>query len=322
MASKELKIPTIVFSKEELKPGTSQWDSTKDQVFQALQEYGCFEAIYDNVIPSETRESMFGTLKEIFEFPIEIKLKNLSDKPLQGYLGQIPHLPLYESLSISDLLQSQNAESFVNIFWPDDGNPEFCNVIKSYSKSHVELDQMVKMMVLESLGLTNYVNDEFLEPNNFYLRFSHYKAPTQGQNIGNKVGLSGHTDVTVLSIISQNQVNGLQVFKKNGDDQWIDVNIAPNSFLVLSGDPFMAWTNGRVHSPIHRVTMAGESDRFSIQLSSLPNGDYTIKSPKELVDEEHPLLFKPYESVEYFKYVMSEAGQKTGTGVFKAYCGV
>ncbi|PHT51893.1 hypothetical protein CQW23_06355 [Capsicum baccatum] len=290
MASKELKIPTIVFSKEELKPGTSQWDSTKDQVFQALQEYGCFEAIYDNVIPSETRESMFGKLKEIFEFPIEIKLKNLSDKPLQGYLGQIPHLPL--------------------------------NVIKSYSKSHVELDQMVKMMVLESLGLTNYVNDEFLEPNNFYLRFSHYKAPTQGQNIGNKVGLSGHTDVTVLSIISQNQVNGLQVFKKNGEDQWIDVNIAPNSFLVLSGDPFMAWTNGRVHSPIHRVTMAGESDRFSIQLSSLPNGDYTIKPPKELVDEEHPLLFKPYESVEYFKYVMSEAGQKTGTGVFKAYCGV
>ncbi|PHT73669.1 hypothetical protein T459_24454 [Capsicum annuum] len=63
--------------------------------------------------------------------------------------------------------------------------------------------------------------------------------------------------------------------------------------------------------------MAGDSDRFSIQLSSLPNGDYTIKSPKELVDEKHPLLFKPYESVEYFKYV-----QKAGTGVFKAYCGV
>lgn len=94
------------------------------------------------------------------------------------------------------------------------------------------------MMVLESLGLKNYVNDEFLKPNHFYLRFSHYKAPLQGENIGNKIGLSGHTDVTVLSIISQNQVNGLQVLKKNGD-QWIDVNISPNSFLVLSGDPFM-----------------------------------------------------------------------------------
>ncbi|MCD7468348.1 hypothetical protein HAX54_006425 [Datura stramonium] len=322
MASKELKIPTIVFSKAELKPGTSQWDSTRVQVFQALQEYGCFEAIYDNVVPSEIRESMFGTLKQIFEFPIETKLKNLSNKPLQGYLGQIPQLPLYESLSISDLLQSQSVESFVNIFWPHDGNPDFCNVIKSYSKSPVELDEMVKRMVLESLGLKKYINDhEFLEPNHFYLRFSHYKA-SKGENIGNKVGLSGHTDVTVLSIISQNQVNGLQVLNKSGD-QWIDVNIAPNSFLVLSGDPFMAWTNGRVHSPIHRVTMDGDSDRFSIQLSSLPNLDFTIEAPKELVDdEEQPLLFKPYESVGYFKYVMSESGKRAGTGVFKAYCGV
>ncbi|KAJ8527839.1 hypothetical protein K7X08_015290 [Anisodus acutangulus] len=318
MASKEVKIPTIDFIKAELNPGNAQWESTKAQVFQALQEYGCFEAIYDNV-PSEIREAMFGTLKEIFEFPQETKLKNLSDKPLQGYLGQIPQLPLYESMSISDLLQSQSIESFANIFWPD-GNPNFCNVVKSYSKSHVELDEMVKRMVLESLGLQNYyVNDEFFDPNYYYLRFSDYKA-TKGEN-GDKIGLSGHTDVTILSIISQNQVNGLQVLKKNGD-QWIDVNIAPNSFLVLSGDPFMAWTNGRVHSPVHRVTMSGDSDRFSIQLSSLPKVDYTIQAPKELVDEEHPLLFKPYESVGYFKYVMSEAGNKAGTGVFKAYCGV
>lgn len=125
MASKELKIPTIVFSKSELKPATSQWESTKAQVFQALQEYGCFEAIYDDNGLNEIRESMFGTLKEIFEFPIETKLKNLSNKPLQGYLGQIPQLSLYESLSISNLLQSQTVESFVNIFWPDDGNPDF-----------------------------------------------------------------------------------------------------------------------------------------------------------------------------------------------------
>ncbi|XP_060209227.1 probable 2-oxoglutarate-dependent dioxygenase AOP1.2 [Lycium barbarum] len=166
MTSKEVKIPTTDFCKVELKPDTTHWHSTKAQVFQALQEYGCFEAIYDNV-PSEIRESMFGTLKEIFEFPLETKLKNLSDKPLQGYLGQIPHLLLYESVSVSDLLQSQSVEMFANIFWPHDGKPDCCNVVKSYSKSPVELDKIVKRMVLETLGLKHYVKDEFLEPNEF-----------------------------------------------------------------------------------------------------------------------------------------------------------
>ncbi|XP_059276589.1 2-oxoglutarate-dependent dioxygenase AOP3-like [Lycium ferocissimum] len=70
------------------------------------------------------------------------------------------------------------------------------------------------------------------------------------------------------------------------------------------------------------VIMAGDNERFSIQLSSLPKVDYTIEAPKELVDEEHPLLFKLYEGVGYFKYVMSEAGNRAGTGVFKTYCGV
>ncbi|MCD7445911.1 hypothetical protein HAX54_024611 [Datura stramonium] len=318
MASKEMKVPTIDFSKQELKPGSPQWDSTKAQVFQALQEYGCFEAIYDEV-PKKTQEAMFGISKEIFEFPLETKMKNLSTKPLDGYKGQFPSMPLYESLSIDDMLKPQNVDAFANIFWPD-GNPHFLNELKSYSKPLVEFDEMVKRMVLESLGLKNYI-DEFLDPNIFSFRFTHYKA-AQGEEFENKIGLSDHTDRGFLTIISQNQVNGLQVFKKNGE--LIDVNIAPNSFAVLAGDSFMAWTNGRVHAPVHRVTMADrDSDRFSISLFSVPKSGYTIEAPKELVGEEHPLLFKPYDIDGLYEYVASKAGRTIGAaGAFKAYCGV
>jgi len=48
-------------------------------------------------------------------------------------------------------------------------------------------------------------------------------------------GLGGHTDGNFLTFISQNQVNGLQI-NKNGE--WIDVNISPNSCVVLAGDSF------------------------------------------------------------------------------------
>ncbi|MCD9645552.1 hypothetical protein HAX54_034550 [Datura stramonium] len=311
-----MKVPTIDLCKAELKPGSVQWDSTKSQVVQALQEYGCFEAIYDK-LPNETREAMFCSSKEIFEFPLEIKMKNLSKKPFNGYLGQLPTLPLYESVCIDDLLQPASVETFANIFWPH-GNHHFCNVVKSYSKPLVELDEMVKRMVLESLGVKNYI-DEFLDLSSFLLRLTNYKA-AQGED-GNRPGIGDHTDGNFLTIISQNQVNGLQILKKNGE--WIDVNISPNSFVVLSGDSFMAWTNGRLHSPLHRVTIrGGDSDRLSIQLFSDPKSDCTIEAPKELVDEEHPLLFKPYDIVGYFEFFGTEAGRESGAHVLKAYCGV
>ncbi|KAK6802426.1 hypothetical protein RDI58_000206 [Solanum bulbocastanum] len=235
MASTKVKIPTIDFSNLELKPNTPLWESTKVQVFEALKEYGCFEAIYDK-IPNEIREGIFDISKEIFEFPLETKVKNYSEIPLQGYVGMIPHLPFYESLGISDLLNPQNVETFANIFWPH-GNPEFCNLVKSYANSLLKLDEMMKRMILENLGLEKHIN-ELLD--NFVLfRFTHYKGSSIiNKDENNKYdGLGAHTDNDFLTFIAQNQVNGLQI-NKNGE--WIDASISPNSFVVLSGNFFKA----------------------------------------------------------------------------------
>ncbi|KAH0729401.1 hypothetical protein KY290_000533 [Solanum tuberosum] len=252
MASTKVKIPTIDFSNLELKPNTPLWESTKVQVFEALKEYGCFEAIYDK-IPNEIRE------------------------------GMIPHLPFYESLCIPDLLNPQNVETFANIFWPH-GNPDFCNLVKAYSNPLMELDEMLKKMILENLGLENHI-DELLDINYMRFRLTHYKGSSiiSGDHENNikHDGLNGHTDGNFLTFISQNQVNGLQI-NKNGE--WIDVNISPNSYVVLSGDSF--------------------------------------KAPKELVDEEHPLLFKPFEMVGLSEYVASQAGYAAPSEAFKAYCGL
>lgn len=46
-------------------------------------------------------------------------------------------------------------------------------------------------------------------------------------------GIDTHTDSSVLSIIHQDDVGGLQVYK---DHQWIDVNPLPNTLIVNIGD--------------------------------------------------------------------------------------
>ncbi|KAL3379280.1 hypothetical protein AABB24_000145 [Solanum stoloniferum] len=102
----------------------------------------------------------------------------------------------------------------------------------------MELDEMLKKMILENLGLENHI-DELLDINYMRFRFTHYKGSSiiSGDHENNikHDGLNGHTDGNFLTFISQNQVNGLQI-NKNGE--WIDVNISPNSYVVLSGDSF------------------------------------------------------------------------------------
>ena len=65
--------------------------------------------------------------------------------------------------------------------------------------------------------------------------------------------------------------------------------------------------------------MSGEIDRFSIQFNTYLKPGHFIEAPKELVDEKHPLLFKPYEMLGLLNYVASNAGTPNA---FQAYCGV
>lgn len=128
-----LRLPVIDFSKEELKPGTEEWESVKSQVRKALEEYGCFEATF-NKVPAELRQGIVGAMEELFELPLETKLRNVSKKPFHGYVGQYPQAPLYESMGIDEANVSENVENLTSVLWPQ-GNPTFRFTIYLLSNS-------------------------------------------------------------------------------------------------------------------------------------------------------------------------------------------
>ncbi|CAN0881919.1 Probable 2-oxoglutarate-dependent dioxygenase AOP1 [Linum grandiflorum] len=96
---------------------------------------------------------------------------------------------------------------------------------------------------------------------------------------------------------SFNHVDGLQIQTKDG--VWINLRFSPHCFLVLMGESFNAWTNGRLQCPYHRVMLRGDEARLSAALFSIPKQGFLVKAPQELVDEQHPLLFKPYDYIDY-----------------------
>ncbi|KAB1218618.1 putative 2-oxoglutarate-dependent dioxygenase AOP1.2 [Morella rubra] len=308
-----LKLPVIDFSNPDLKPGTPDWDSMKAQVRQALEEYGCFEALF-NKVQLELRKALLDAIDELFELPLQTKLRNVSKKPYHGYVGQYPMVPLYESMGIDDANIPEKVENVANIFWPE-GKQSFCNTIQSFSEQVSELDQMIRRMVLESLGVEKYL-DEHMGSTNYLLRVMKYKGP---QTTDTKLGLTAHTDKNIVTILYQNEVEGLEVKTQGGE--WINFTPSPDSFVVMIGDSLLAWTNGRLHSPLHRVMMTGNKARYSAGLFSIPKAGYRIEAPEELVDEEHPLLFKPFDHVQFLAFYYTEAGQKAESAL-RTYCGV
>ncbi|XP_031254331.1 probable 2-oxoglutarate-dependent dioxygenase AOP1.2 [Pistacia vera] len=164
-----LRLPVIDFSKPNLKPGSLEWGSVKSQVRKALEEFSCFEPLFDKV-PVELWKSIFGALEALFDLPLQTKLWNLSKRPFHRYVGQYPQVPLYESIGIDDANIIEKVESMTNILWPK-GNESFSKTIHSFSKQVSKLDQTIRRMILQSFNLEKDM-DEHMNSILIYLGYN------------------------------------------------------------------------------------------------------------------------------------------------------
>ncbi|KAD4982900.1 hypothetical protein E3N88_19571 [Mikania micrantha] len=307
------KLPLIDFSKIYMKESTQEdWNSIKTQVHEALCEYGFFRADMAGMSP-EFCSSVFNSLDQLFDLPLETKMKSVSNKPFHGYIGHSPTMPLYESMAIPDAQLSGQVEAFTNFFWAD-GNPEFSKSIRLICDKLYWLDRITRKIILESLGMEKY-SDDHMDNTKHLLRVAKYKGPDTHEPI---TGLTSHIDKTTLSILYQNKVQGLELQTRSGE--WITVDQSPDSFTVFVGEVFHAWSNGRLHAPYHRVMMTGNEARYSLGLFSVPKAGYITRVPDELVDQQHPLLFNPFDYDDFLNHLFTG---KIGSNedALGAYCG-
>ncbi|PPD98321.1 hypothetical protein GOBAR_DD04654 [Gossypium barbadense] len=91
-------VPVIDFSNQNLKAGSPEWDLVKSQVREALEEYGCFEALFDPIL--ELRKAVFGLCKR----PLTCLYKQktvVSDKPpFRGYLRYSPSAFVSKAMAV------------------------------------------------------------------------------------------------------------------------------------------------------------------------------------------------------------------------------
>ncbi|KAE8680602.1 hypothetical protein F3Y22_tig00111377pilonHSYRG00033 [Hibiscus syriacus] len=275
------ELPVIDFSDQHLKPGSPEWDSVRTRVQQALEEYGCFEASYEKS-SSELRKAEFEGLN-LFELPLETKMKNVSDNPSHAYIAPHANALLYESIGIEDPNVAQNVESLPNSFWPH-GNTNFMShfITPSVFLVHFceNFDVNFRDILQQKHGMDGGANARGRSNGNedgigeFWAM--KYKAPNTSEK---KLQSRDHTDKNIVTVLCQG-IQGLEIQLKNGE--WVAAK--PHSSTVFFGDSVHAWLNGRLQPPYHRVMMKGKEARYSFGLFPNPKKGYLIKAPQELVE--------------------------------------
>ncbi|KAK8703434.1 hypothetical protein V6N13_021749 [Hibiscus sabdariffa] len=301
-----------------MKPGSPEWDLVKFQVREAVEAYGCFEALVDQVL--EVRQPVFGALEQLFDLPLQTKKLCVSDKPFRGY--SVSSSGLFESMSVDDAHIAENVERcLTTTFWPQ-GNTNLSETLVSFIQLASELEKTVLRMILESFGVEKYT-DELTESTNYQLRAMKYGKPKPCSDPS--PGIVAHCDQNMMTLLYQNEVNGLEIENKVGE--WISIRPSLHSFVVIIGETLSVWLNGALSSPCHRVMIKENKDRYSLGLFARMRGGYLAKTPKELVDDNNPMLFKPFDYEEFSKFYYTQIAQGgAASGILrsalKSYCTV
>uniref|UniRef100_A0A7N1A9L8 Fe2OG dioxygenase domain-containing protein n=1 Tax=Kalanchoe fedtschenkoi TaxID=63787 RepID=A0A7N1A9L8_KALFE len=295
----DAQIPTIDFSAEaasNLLSGSDSDINLRRQVRAALEGGGIFFLRCSESSTQSLVEEMMIGMKSLFDLPEDVKRRYKSTRPYSSYKGRESFMPLHESLGVDDAYLLESAQAFARVFWPE-GNPQVSSAMNGINKMLFNLIYAILKVIFESYETGNR-HESFAEKTVTSFRLLKYNLPPSGE----AVGLGPHTDKCLLTILCQNDVQGLEILSRDGI--WSPLVIPQGCFVVLIGESLQVWSNGRMRAARHKVMISGDRERYSCGLFILPKKDVIIEVPDELVDDDHPLLYKPYSFTDYLNYFM------------------
>ncbi len=258
----------------------AKWKATIAEIDHALQTYG-FMYITGHGVKKELIGKLYARAQEFFALPENAKRAISIDKS-GGYRGwsSLGSEKLEKDLP-ADLKESFDMGIKLSADHPDakSDNPFYCvNLfpeipdIQNTAETYFEEVMSVALKVMQAMALALNQTQDFFDQNfdhsTSILRVLHY-LPSEHKTHPDQPGAGAHTDYGCLTILSQDEVGGLQVKHKNG--QWIDAPPLEGCYIVNVGDMMARWTNGRYKSTLHRVTGDLKTDRYSVPFFVEPN---------------------------------------------------
>ncbi|XP_050370446.1 gibberellin 2-beta-dioxygenase 8-like [Argentina anserina] len=280
-------------------------DKCTNKIAEAARQWGFFLVVNHGISP-EVLNSIRDEQKKLFHQPFDKKIEQtyLNLSPLSYRWGN-PKATCVQQFSWSEAFHI----SMADIPSMNEQHKRLRSTIKAYVKNVSHLAECLAEILAQRLGVeSSYVKDH-CPPGTNFLRLNRYAPCPFSSEV---FGLLAHTDTAFLTIVQQDQVGGLQLFK---DGRWIGVKPNPEALVVNIGDLFEAMSNGVYKSIRHRVITNQKVERFSVAYFYCPSLDTVIQSRSTT----EPAVFKSFTLREYKQQTekdVRELGEKVGLSRF------
>ncbi|RVX66122.1 hypothetical protein B0A52_10056 [Exophiala mesophila] len=279
-----------------------------EEVRKCCLHNGFFQ-ITGHRVPAELQQDLLKCVKEFFALPQEEKEKVLKDKNTwnRGYekfgsqileAGTSPDLKegyyIGEEISKDHPYFVQKKLNSGPNFWPE-GLPNvesFRETSMRYYREMHALARDVLVVLAQTLDLDPEYFKGFTTDAVATLRLLHY--PPQSPDSDEKIsrGIGAHTDFGSVTLLMQDEVDGLQVYEKT-TNEWLDVEPIKGAYVVNLGNMFMRWSNDKYISNLHRVINKSGKERYSIPFFYSGNPDYVIECLPNCRKEGEPAKYPP-----------------------------
>ncbi|KAK1356696.1 hyoscyamine 6-dioxygenase-like [Heracleum sosnowskyi] len=272
-----------------------------NQILKASQEFGFFQVINHGVSDKLLGDTS-NVFKDFFEIPVKDN-SNSSGKSNWIYVSSTSFDRDGVHLWRENIKHPCNPLKDCMQQWPE--NPiGYRDVVSIYLSEISKLGTMILDLICKGLGLeVGYFNRlgevELLSANSY--------PPCPDPSL--TLGLLRHHDPSIITILYQGNVPGLQVMK---DRNWITVGAMPNAFVVNIGNQLEIFSNGMLKSVEHRVVTNSSEARLSIAAFINPSPDCIVEPAQALVTELNPARYKPT-SYKEFVYINRALGNHTKT---------
>lgn len=285
------------FNKHNLKQQLKQ--NVAKQIYQACHEIG-FMYVQNSLISKSKIAQIFQESKLFFNLPLTVK-QQLAWSDHQSNIGYVgwereslnPHQPgdLKEAFNIGN---NSLIKTSSNSFSPAN-NP----VIIDFYHSCTELANTI----LQAFALALELPEDFFTSRhnhkNHTLRLLHY-PPLQTSPKPGQMRAGEHSDYGSLTLLFQDQIEGLEVQKNSGE--WIKIPAIPGTVVVNIGDLMQRWTNHIFCSTKHRVIIPNNDkinqSRYSLAFFCHPNNDTEITCLETCTQKQSP-IYPPILAGEY-----------------------
>ncbi|KAK7277536.1 hypothetical protein RJT34_22551 [Clitoria ternatea] len=276
--------------------------NTIRKIIKAAEEFGFFQVINHGISMNEMNEAR-SVFKELFEMSLEEKQKLCTSDPSKTckmFTSSVNYATEKVHLWRDNFRHPCHPLEQWQHLWPENP-PRYRECVGACSVEVKKLASRILSLICEGLGLKSGYFDNDLT-GSMLLAINHYPACPEPSLT---LGITKHADPNLITILMQDDVCGLQVFK---DGQWIAVEPIPHAFVVNIGYQLEIISNGKLKSAEHRAVTNSSDARNSAAFFVAPLDDCIIEPAQALTDEHHPPVFKSFKYKEFNALYFAKQG--------------